>query len=274
MKRIPANYHFIFGLKPQVEPFHVAWYLCLRSCIEINNPYRVYFHYHNEPFGPWWDRIKPELELVHVEEESFIKETNAYQGNDEGRDIQRLKLEYAHQADFIRLRALQEYGGIYADIDTLFVRPYPQEFFNQHCVMGRETTEEESETLCNALIFAEPGSQFIRRWLERMYDVFDGSWNRHSCIEPSRLSKETPASIKVVDREYFFHYPYTTEGLASLFGKVDIPGEKLCSIHMWSHLWWESDRNDFIRFHNGMLTEDFICKYDTTYNLIARRYLD
>ena len=67
MKRIPANYHFIFGLKPQTEPFHLAWYLCLRSCIEVNNPDRVFFYYHNEPYGPLWDRIKPELEMVHVD---------------------------------------------------------------------------------------------------------------------------------------------------------------------------------------------------------------
>lgn len=274
MMRIPNNFHFIFGLKQQLEPFHIAWYLCLRSCLEVNRPDRVYFYYHNEPFGPWWDRIKPELELVYVNEELFIKESDVYRSSQEGRFIESLNLQYAHQADFIRLRALQEHGGIYADIDTLFVKPYPVDFYNQHCVMGRETEKDESETLCNALILAEPGSEFIQRWLERMYEVFDGSWNRHSCIEPSRLSKEIPASIEVVDRDYFFHYSYTTEGLISLFGKVDMPVEKLCSIHMWNHLWWEPDRNDFIRFHNGMLTEDFIRNVDTTYNLLARPFLD
>ena len=274
MTHIPNNFHFIFGLKPQNEPFHLAWYLCLRSCIEVNKPARVFFHYHNEPYGEWWERIKPELELVYVEEEAFIKQNTDYQTNEEGRYIERMQLQYAHQSDFIRLRALLEYGGVYADIDTLFVKPYPEQFFNQPCVMGRETLSEEKETLCKALIIAEPGSIFIKNWLARMYEVFDGTWNRHSCLEPALLSKEFPQSISVVEKEYFFHYSYTSEGLASLFGKVDPIPDTVCSIHMWSHLWWDESRTDFIQFHNGMLTEEFIRNVDTTYNLLARKYLD
>ena len=212
--------------------------------------------------------------MVNVDEVSFINETNAYQETREGRFIINYGLQYAHQADFIRLRALLEYGGVYADIDTLFVKPYPKNFFSLPAVMGRECTGDEDEKLCNALIMAEKDSLFIKKWLERMYEVFDGTWNRHSCIEPSRLSKEMPEFVEVVDKEYFFHYTYTVEGLASLFGSVDMPDEHLCSIHMWSHLWWESTRNDFIRFHHGMLTEEFIKKYDTTYNLLARKFLD
>lgn len=274
MKRIPDNYHFVFGLKQQTEPFHVAYYLCLKSCIEVNHPAQVFFHYHNEPFGPWWERIKPELNLVYVEEESFITENDVYHTDTEAKNIKDLKLLYAHQSDFIRLRALHEHGGVYADIDTLFVKPYPEEFFDQPCVMGRETDTGQGETLCNAIIMAEPRSVFIERWLSRIYDVFDGSWNRHSCIEPARLSRQMPAEIKVVDTEYFFYYPLTVQGLVSLLGRVDMPSEKVCSIHMWSHVWWEATRYDFTYFHNGMLTEDFIRKVDTTYNCLSRRFMD
>ena len=188
--------------------------------------------------------------------------------------IEKYQLQYAHQADFIRLRALLEHGGVYADIDTLFVKPYPEEFFSKPCVMGRENVPGDRESLCNALILAEKDSVFIERWLSRMYEVFDGSWNRHSCIEPSLLSKEMPGEIDVVDREYFFHYPCTVAGLASLLGKVDMPAEKVCSIHLWSHLWWDPSLTDFLHFHNEMLTEEFIRKYDTTYNLLARPFLD
>ena len=274
MKRIPDNYHFVFGLKPQVEPFHIAWYLCLKSCMEINSPARVFMHYHYEPYGPWWDRIKPELEMVYVDEVDFIKKNKNYRAHQEGLFIKSKDLQYAHQADFIRLQALSEHGGVYADIDTLFVKPYPAEFFDAHCVMGRETTANEAETLCNAVILAEPESIFIETWLQRMYEVFDGSWNRHSCIEPALLSRQIPEQIKVVDREYFFHYLYNAQSLAALLGSVDEPADKVCSIHLWSHLWWDPSRNDFIRFHNGMLTEEFIRQVDTTYNMLARRFLD
>ena len=65
---VPDTFHFVFGLKPQDEPFHICWYLCLRSCIQVNKPGRILFHYQEEPWGPWWERIRPELELVKVDE--------------------------------------------------------------------------------------------------------------------------------------------------------------------------------------------------------------
>ena len=33
---------------------------------------------------------------------------------------------YAHHADFLRLDALAQWGGIYADLDSLFVAPLPE----------------------------------------------------------------------------------------------------------------------------------------------------
>lgn len=274
MPGIPDHFHFVFGLKPQDEPFHLAWYLCLRSCIEVNNPARVSLYYHHEPYGEWWDRIRPALELIRVEPEDFITGSDAYRQHQEGRFIRQAGLDYAHQSDFIRLRALREHGGVYADIDTLFVRPYPVEFYDVPCVMGTENPAGGEDTLCNALIMAEPGSRFIDNWLQRMYQVFDGSWNRHSCIEPALLRRQMPDTIRIVPRDVFFHYPYTSDGLADLFGRVTEVPDAVCSIHMWSHLWWEPWRTDFVRFHNGMLTEKFIREVDTTYNLVARRYLD
>ena len=46
---IPNIFHFVFGLKEQTEPFHLMYYLCLASCIEVNTPDKVCFHYHHEP---------------------------------------------------------------------------------------------------------------------------------------------------------------------------------------------------------------------------------
>jgi hypothetical protein len=33
-------------------------------------------------------------------------------------------------------------------------------------------------------------------------------------------------------------------------------------------------RTDFTAFHAGLLTEDYIRNVDTTYNIVARRFLD
>ena len=274
MASIPDHFHFVFGLKPQTEPFHIAWYLCLRSCQVVQNPSRISFYYFNEPYGEWWERIKSSLDLVKLNSDGSVFDTSLYRTHDEGKFIEMAGLQYAHQSDYIRLQILSKYGGIYADIDTLFVRPYPETYFSYPCVMGREEVDSNPPTLCNALIMAEPNSVFVTAWLERISSVFDGTWNRHSCIEPALLSQSFPGQINIVPPTSFFHFPYTRAGLIALFGRTsDLPDE-LFSIHLWSHLWWDSWRTDFTSFHSGHLTEQFICEVDTTYNLIARRYLD
>jgi len=62
-RRIPARFHFVFGLAPQTEPFHLVDYLCLESCRVVNRPESITLCYHHEPYGPYWDLIKEHLHL-------------------------------------------------------------------------------------------------------------------------------------------------------------------------------------------------------------------
>jgi hypothetical protein len=45
-------------------------------------------------------------------------------------------------------------------------------------------------------------------------------------------------------------------------------------MHLWAHLWWDEARTDFTDFHAGLLTESYIRSQETTYNVIARQFLD
>ena len=128
---IPHVFHFVFGLREQVEPFHLMYYLCLRSCIDVNRPEAVHFHYANEPHGEWWDRIRPHLVLRQIRPDEFV-------GNFHYTDASVGKYRYAHLADFARLRILLDEGGIYADIDTLFLKPLPREWLQRRFILGRE----------------------------------------------------------------------------------------------------------------------------------------
>lgn len=88
-------------------------------------------------------------------------------------------------------------GGVYADIDTIFVNPFPERLWEQPFVLGWEgdvvpaTGEAPRPSLCNALIMAEPGAAFGRLWLEEMRAAFDGSWSAHSTPLPERLRQRT-----------------------------------------------------------------------------------
>jgi len=279
MRKIPNHFHFIFGLKPQTGPFHIVHYLCLESCLQVNQPDRISFYYWHEPFGPWWERIKPKLALKRIEPEAFIIDNPLYSQTPEGQFIQHRQLTYAHQADFLRMKILLEHGGIYADLDTLFLQPLPEDSFDQSFVLGAEDpvrpcgSEHWEESLCNAFIMSEPEAAFGKQWLANMYQVFDGTWSRHSCLEAGRLSKIMPAAIQVCPPHYFYRHRSTPEGIQTLLLGQDYDYEGMYSMHLWAHLWWDKWRRDFTSFHAGLMTEAFIRTVDTTYTRAARRFL-
>ncbi len=276
---IPNQFHFVFGFKQQTEPFHLAYYLCLKSCLEVNQPDAIHFHYHYEPHGPYWDLIKPELILHKVGLEDFVINSTAYSTHDEGRFITNQQLNYAHQADFVRLKALLKYGGVYADIDTLFVQALPEKLFEHQAVIGRENdvvlegSETPSISLCNAVIMARPNSSFIDRWLNDSYQAFDGTWSKHSCQLAAIIASEMQDEVHILPEHNFYKHRCTQEGLRTLFEDLDQDFTEVYSMHMWNHLWWDKDRIDFSSFHSGLLDEQYILNGNTTYASVAKPFL-
>jgi Glycosyltransferase sugar-binding region containing DXD motif len=273
------DFHFIFGLRPQTEPFHLLHYLCLTSCIGVNRPDAIHFHFRHEPFGPWWDKIKSRLNLVRVAERVAGFEPRRYGESAEGLLIQRLGLEYAHEADFLRLDVLLAKGGVYADMDTLFVRPYPDAWFDCAFAIGEENAPPAPgklmrASLCNAVLFSQPGAHFAALWRERMGKVFDGTWSRHSCDEAARVWQDAPDSVRVLPSDYFYRYGSSIVGLRSLLEECDRDHVDLYSVHLWAHLWWNQARTDFSTVHAGDIDEAWILERDCTLARLARPYMD
>ena len=273
MTRVPNVFHFVFGFQPQTEPFHLMHYICLASCIGVNRPDAVFFHCQHEPWGEYWERIRPALKIRHIEPDSFIA---SFRYKDPA--IERLR--YAHITDVARLKVIEEHGGIYADMDTLFVSPVPAPFFERSFVMGKEKTDlgdaasrEAGGSLCNAWMMGEPGAPFAREWLARLKETFDGTWNAHSCLAPYRLSREHPDWIHVEPERSFFYFDYNAPGLRDIFMRrvADLAG--IYSIHLWSHRWWNANLRGPITFHAGRLTPAYIRHADTTYAEVARNVL-
>jgi hypothetical protein len=279
MTDIPNCFHFVFGLRPQTEPLHIAHYLCIESCRRVYRPDAIHFHYRHEPHGERWERIRPYLTLHRITNEQYMPDTRRYSETAEGRFIEKAGWSYAHEADFVRLRALIDYGGIYADMDTLFVQPMPQHLYRHEFVLGEEPPLPGVDgvlrpSLCNAVMLSRPGARFPMLWLERMVRVFDGTWSRHSCVEAARLWSDMPERVHVVPRRYFYLHPPTREGLHMLLEELDLDLHEVYSFHLWAHLWWDAWRTDFTTFHAGLLTEAYIREVSTTYNVIARGFLD
>lgn len=273
MTTIPRIFHFVFGLRPQTRPFHLVHYLCLRSCLEVNRPDRVVVHCQHRPWGDLWDRIAAHVEVVPIDADPFI--THFVYA-----DATVAQYRYAHLADIARLRVLADHGGIYADMDTLFVAPLPAHLFTHPFVMGREKVDWASAagraggSLCNALMMARPGADFVIRWLDQTRQAFDGSWNSHSTALPYRLAQAHPELIHLEPQRSFFHFDWDPAGIKRLFVQDDPDLDGVYSIHLWAHLWWDHQRRDHTAFHAGRITPAHIRHAPTTYAGIARRFLD
>jgi mannosyltransferase OCH1-like enzyme len=110
--------------------------------------------------------------------------------------------QFAHKADILRLEILLEHGGIYLDIDTFVLRPFADrhtglDLMQYDTVLGMEARalevahgprsddEMRPKGLCNAVIVARPGADFLQLWLQS-YDTFrDSKWTEHSVVSAS-----------------------------------------------------------------------------------------
>ncbi len=254
MSRIPRIAHFVFGLREQLEPFHLLHYLAIETCRRILQPETIYLHYHYLPFGVFWDEIRPHLTLARVD---LSPEVLAAKYDDR---LVPPQYRYAHHADFVRLDALIKHGGVYADIDTVFVRPIPDALYEEKFVIGREPdvrdelTGEVRPSLCNALLMAEPGSVFASTWRARMGAAINGTWSKHSGFLAQALSEELPDEVRVEPQESFFAVPCTLAGLDALLGDGPVDLSRSYSVHLWAHLWWRFDRRDFSARHAGEMS--------------------
>jgi hypothetical protein len=272
MARIPHTAHFVFGLRPQVEPFHLVQYLAIASCARILEPDTIMFHCGELPYGFYWDLARPLVELRRIEPVTAVVEF-PYD------DPVVRHYSYAHQADFVRLEVLAEHGGMYADIDTLFVAPPADALWETPCVIGREAavldprTGRSRPSVSNALIMAEPGARFIERWRADIGAALDGSWSAHSCFLPDDLARAFPDDVRVEPERTFHAFPPTSDGLHQLLvaRQTDLTG--VVSIHLAAHLWWEETRRDFSPVHAREIDERWIRAGATTYAAAAQRFL-
>jgi len=186
---IPNIIHFIFGLKSDFggKPFSFIHLLAVLTAAKVNRPSKIFLHYAYEPTGEWWERAKPYLTLNQVTPPSEIF----------GRPLE----HFAHRADVLRLEVLMQHGGIYLDMDVVCINSFAPLLPNDF-VMG----VEPGAGLCNAVMLASSGAEFIRVWYEK-YRGFDGAqWAHHSVSVPYRLAKQHPWLIHIQD-EYSFFYP-------------------------------------------------------------------
>ena len=251
---IPNIIHFIFGLEKNFgnKPFGLTHYLAVKSAHAVNNPDKIQFFYRYEPTGEWWEKAKSFVEPIQISVPREIFGNKLY--------------HFAHKADVLRLLVLGNYGGIYLDIDTICIKPFT-DLLNYSLVLGEQNMNGNKYGLCNAVILSEKDSDFLKLWYSS-YQYFrskghDQYWDEHSVRVPLILSKEYSQHIHV-EKDSSFFKPSCTE-IDALFEKCDLFPEAYV-FHLWESLSYER--------YLSKLTPELIKEIDTSYNIIARRYLD
>lgn len=267
---IPRIAHFVYGLSPREEPFHLVHYLALASCRERVAPAEIHLHCGRLPYGFYWDLIRPHVHLHRVEPIAIV--------DDFPYDPLIERYAYAHHADFIRLDVLARHGGLYADIDTLFLTAIPERCWSAPAVIGREADVVDERgrrrpALSNALIMSEPGGEFVRSWSERTVTAFDGSWAEHSCLLADTLAQELPHAVAVEPQRSFHAFEPTIAGLRALMLEAPPELSEILSVHLMAHLWWDHRRRDFLDLHGHMIDERWLRESDATYAVAARALL-
>ncbi|WP_396275128.1 glycosyltransferase [Hyphomonas sp.] len=248
---VPKLFHFITGLAPDFggKPFSFIHHMAVRSALLANPGFKARMYFEHEPQGLYWEHTKPLVEVVRVKapKEIFGK---------------RLK-SFAHQSDVLRLEILMREGGIYLDLDTITLRSFDP-LMSDRLVMGQELGPDQKYIgLCNATMITPPGSRFIEAWYRHYENFSDELWNTFSVVLPSRLSRQMPEHIKIEPVTAFFWPSWDEEGIKSLFLESK-DFSKGYSIHLWESRSWKYVRN---------LTAHEVLQRNTSYNLIARRYL-
>ena len=207
--------HFVFGMEKQTKDFLFCHYLSVNSAYIINNPDIIYFYYHYEPYGIWWNKLKliPSIKLEKIDVPIKI-------------GSKKIK-KTAHKADWVRMNMLYDKGGVYLDIDTICVKPW-HHLLNKDVVLGKEFPDG----ICNAIMFTKPKSDFFKLWLNNYEKYFNPDGWREASIElPEKLATKFSNLITLLEPDVFF-LPNWTEPQKIFVDNKKIP-ENLVSLHLW-----------------------------------------
>lgn len=285
---VPRIFHFVFLSNVEKSELDLFSFVAIKSCLVLNNPQKVILHCNYIPVGKYWERLEKYVtpNIIEVPKEIF------------GNKI----IKFAHAADVIRIKELLKTGGVYLDLDTICLRPFPEDLFTQKCVMGLEKRpsfsffnffnnlirliltgkikaaayqmkrfkSEKYVGLCNAVIFSEPDSKFLNEWLKAYKDFDEKLWNYHSVIFPYKLSrkKQFKKSIKILNHKSFFYPGYDEKEINMLFSNEKLSSENFPQAVL--HHLWLSDAKKYLKLPN----EKEICLGQSYYSKLSKKYLN
>ena len=203
--------------------FQLIHYLVLLSARRQIRPEQLFVHYSYEPSGYWWEKAKEDLEL-NMTTNLIPVTTSIYEHP---------LHHHAHRTDVARLATLDQYGGIYLDMDVLVLRSFSELLANDpqvEAIFAWET--EEFRSICNAVIVAPIRSKFLRR-MYHAYQSFNSScWGCHSVLLTGRLADVYPKEVLVLPSRAFFSPSWANIEELYVYNRYNFRENYAC--HLWN----------------------------------------
>jgi mannosyltransferase OCH1-like enzyme len=175
-----------------------------------------------------WRRVMPEYELQRWDEARLDWRTSyvaiAYRAR-----------KFAFVADYVRLHALHEHGGVYLDTDVEVLRPFDA-LMDTRLFIGLQTPD----SIGAGVIGAVRGHPFLRRALDQLdAEAARGRLSFQPLPElVTQLARAGgPDAPTVLPEEYFYPYnPHSRSPLRQKPLQSNI-SERTFSIHHWEGSW-------------------------------------
>lgn len=141
------------------EELRDLYRLCILSAV-LNTSCKVVLHTDD-----------PSIQLPRVETRvrTFPSEIKGIPFNPNETLNYQLGRRVSHLKDIVRLEILYEEGGIYSDLDVLWLRN-PFFYMDQKVVIGYQS--KSYKFLCNAILFAEPRHPAIKDYLDWVISIY------------------------------------------------------------------------------------------------------
>ncbi|KAL7799241.1 hypothetical protein V8C37DRAFT_367084 [Trichoderma ceciliae] len=234
---IPNIAHFVYILNDPASDlrFEFKHYLSIFSAQHHWKPENIYLHTNAHPdvvescrngsLGKWSKLL---FELPNLQVVNATVPTHA--GN--GKEIQGLE----HKSDFVRVKAVHEFGGVYIDFDVYPLRDIAilrKSGFK--AIAGRQA---EGQINSGTFMSVKQG-KLIKLWMEGMHQAYTGGWTTHSNEVITKIGERLvpePGEMLIMEREAFAPGGWWAEDAKMLFAAHDDVQSNLDGLKQGDHL--------------------------------------
>ena len=189
---VPNIVHYVLFNVTEIQFGHFISFL---SVLKNQKPEKVYIHCDcSQLSGDYYQRV---LRVANKTNTPIIVRTIERPTQIFGKNLSDSWINW-HSSDIIRIRVLQEFGGIYLDRDVYVVKSLDK--FRKY---EMTVDWDEDHYLENQFIIAHKHARFLKLWLDSYHDYRSDQWYFNGGIYPTdKYLKKNPELVHRVTDEF------------------------------------------------------------------------